>query len=149
MQLDTGASLSLMSETTFRELWPQKNLDSSEVKLSSYSGESIPVVGSVQVKVKYKSQEFTVPLIIVKGSGFTLLERNWLQMVKLDWQEIFFINDQPVSPVLQKHSKVFEEGLGTLTGFQAKNNCGRPFSPTHILQSTYSSFFCKRKLRKR
>jgi len=42
MQLDTGASLSLMSETTFREL---RSLESSEVRLSSYSGESIPVVG--------------------------------------------------------------------------------------------------------
>jgi len=73
MQLDTGASLSLMPETTFRELWPQRNLDSSEVRLSSYSGESIPVVGSVQVKVKYKCQEFTLPLIIAKGSVLTLL----------------------------------------------------------------------------
>ena len=84
IQLDTGASLSLMSETTFRELWPQRKLTSSEVRLSSCSGESIPVVGSVQVKVRYKSQEFIVPLIIVKGSHLTLLGRNWLQVLKLD-----------------------------------------------------------------
>ena len=93
--------MSLMPETTFRELWPQRNLDSSEVRLSSYSGESIPVMGSVQMKVKYKCQEFTVSLIIVKGSGHTLLGRNWLQIFKLDWQEIFLINDESVSPVLQ------------------------------------------------
>jgi len=48
MQLDTGASQSLMSETKFRELWPQRNLNSSEIKPSSHSGESIPVVGSLQ-----------------------------------------------------------------------------------------------------
>ena len=42
MQLDTGASLYLMSETTFREHWPQRTLSSSQVRLSSYSGESIP-----------------------------------------------------------------------------------------------------------
>ena len=29
MQLDTGASLSLMVESTFRELWPERNLSPS------------------------------------------------------------------------------------------------------------------------
>ena len=64
MQVDTGASLSLMSETTFREYWPQRELVPSEVRLSSYSGESIPVLGSVDVKVTYKCQSFTIPLVI-------------------------------------------------------------------------------------
>ena len=41
-------------------------------------------------------------------------------MLKLDWQEIFLVHDDSLPLVLQKHSKVFEEGLGTLTGFQAK-----------------------------
>ena len=110
MQLDTGASLSHMSEITFRELWPQRTLSSSEVRLSSYSGESIPVLGSVDVKVTYKCQSFTVPLVVVKGSGITLMERNWLQMFKLDWHEIFVVNDESI---LYKHAKLFEEGLGT------------------------------------
>jgi len=30
------------------------------------------------------------------------------------------MKNRSVSPVLQKHSKVFEKGLGTLTGFQEK-----------------------------
>jgi len=76
MQVDTGASLSLMSETTFRELWPQRNLTFSEVRLS---GESMTVVGSVDAKVAYKCQSITVPLIVVKGSG---LGCNWLQIVR-------------------------------------------------------------------
>ena len=117
MQLYTRASLSLMSETTLREHWPQRTLSSSEVRLSSYSGESIPLLGSVDVKVTYKCQSFTVPLIMVKGSGITLTGHNWLQMFKLDWQEIFVVNDKSI---LYKHAKLFEEGLGTLTGFQAK-----------------------------
>ena len=48
MQLDTGALLSLMSESTFRELWPERNLSPSQVRLCSYSGEPIPVLGSVR-----------------------------------------------------------------------------------------------------
>ena len=142
MQLDTGATLFLMSETTFREHWPQRTLSSSEVRLSSYSGESIPVLGSVNVKVTYNCQSFTVPLIAVKGSGITLMGRNWLQIFKLDWQEIFVVNDESI---LYQHAKLFEEGLDRLPS----KDCGRPFSSTKILQGTYSSlFFYVTKLRK-
>ena len=47
MQLDTGALLSLMAETTFKELWPQRSLSSSQVRLCSYSGEAIHVLGAM------------------------------------------------------------------------------------------------------
>ena len=54
MQLDTGASKSLMAESMFRELWPERNLSPSEISLYLYSGEPIPVLGSVDVNVTYK-----------------------------------------------------------------------------------------------
>ena len=78
MQLNTGASLSLMAETTFREHWPQRSLSSSQARLCSYSGEVIHVLGTVDVNVTYKGQSHKVPLIVVKGSGHTLMGRNWL-----------------------------------------------------------------------
>ena len=123
MQLDTGASKSLMSESTFRELWPERHLSPSQVSLCSYSGEPIPVLGSVDVNVTYKTQHHKVPLIVVKGSGLTLMGRNWLQVFNLDWQEIFVLQStehSPVQPIVQKYPNVFQEGLGTLTGFKAK-----------------------------
>ena len=49
MQLDTGCSKSLMAERIFRELWLERNLSPSQVSLCSYSGEPIPVLGSVDV----------------------------------------------------------------------------------------------------
>ena len=80
-------------------------------------------MGAVDVTVTYKGQSHKVPLIVVKGSGLTLMGRNWLQLFKLDWQEIFLLQSNSLSPIqqiLQKHSNVFQEGLGTLTGFKAK-----------------------------
>ena len=106
MQLDTGASLSLVSETTFREHWLQRTLSFSEVRLSSYSGVSIPVLCSVDVKITYNCQSFTVPLIVVKGSGITLMRCNWLQIFKLDWQEIFVVNDESI---LYKRAKLLKK----------------------------------------
>ena len=80
-------------------------------------------MGAVDVTVTYKGQSHKVPLIVVKGSGLTLMGCNWLQLFKLDWQEIFLVQSNSVSPIqqiLQKHSNVFQEGLGILTGFKAK-----------------------------
>ena len=76
MQIDTGASVSITSETTFKEYWPTQSSSPSQIRLCSYSGESIAVVGSLQVNVVYKSQTDTLPLIIVKGSGPTLMGHN-------------------------------------------------------------------------
>ena len=45
LEIDTGASLTLVSEQTFREHWPDSQLSPSEITLRSYSGESIPVLG--------------------------------------------------------------------------------------------------------
>lgn len=72
MELDTGISMLLMSETTFRQFWPQGNLMLSQCHLCLYSKEPILVWGSYEVVVSDKKQQATLPLIIVKGNGPTL-----------------------------------------------------------------------------
>ena len=69
MEIDTGASLTLVSEQTFRSLWPNSTLNGSRITLSSYGGESIPVLGTVDVHVGYGDQEAVLPLLVVKGKG--------------------------------------------------------------------------------
>ena len=46
MEVDTGTSVSIMPETTLQGLWPGRRLDCTEVRLQSYSKETIPVAGS-------------------------------------------------------------------------------------------------------
>ena len=70
MGIDTGAALSLVSEATFEKLWKEKQaLAPSQVRLHSYSGEPIPVVGSVEVNVVYKQQSAKLPLLVVQRDG--------------------------------------------------------------------------------
>ena len=90
LEIDSGASLTLVSERTLRDNLPDLKLSPSEISLRSYSGESIPVLGSVNVTVKYSNQEASLPLIVVKGDGPSLLGRNWLCHLKLNWHEIFW-----------------------------------------------------------
>ena len=86
----------------------------------TYSGEAIPVLGSREVEVKYKDQVARLPLIIVKGVGTSLLGRNWLQTLRLDWHEIKVAQCDQLQAILERHSEVFEGGLGTMKGFKAK-----------------------------
>ena len=65
MEIDTGATVSLMFEATFKELWPSLKPTATEVKLCTYSGETIPVVEMVDVAVKYKEQVVKLPLLVV------------------------------------------------------------------------------------
>ena len=109
MEINTGASLTLISECTLREHWPDLKLSPSRITLHSYSGESIPVLGTVDVVVKYVDQTATLPLLVVKGEG-----------PSLDWHEIFWLQSASLKEVLDKHKAIFEPGLGKVTGYEGK-----------------------------
>ena len=78
------------------------------------------MLGCTEVELKYKGQEARLPLIVVEGSGPTLLGRSWLKHIVLDWQEIRYLSTCSLQDVLDKHPAVFGEGLGTLKNFEAK-----------------------------
>ena len=120
MEVDTGSSVSLVSQTTFESLWPKRELSHCQYRLRSYSEEPIKVVGCVTVDVSYKTQAVRLPLIVVEGSGPSLLGRNWLKHIVLDWQEIRYLSNMPLQAMLDNHRSVFQEGLGTLKNFEAK-----------------------------
>ena len=88
MEIDTGASLSLVSSATYKCLWPTKKLCKSHVKVRTYSGEHIGVLGSMEVQVQYQDQDITLPLTVVEGDGQSLLGRDWLQHIRLDWSQV-------------------------------------------------------------
>ena len=85
-----GASVSIMSEEKFHQLQRNKTitLKPVKVKLFTYTGEAIGVAGSTDVKVEH-GQVATLPLIITRGTGPSLLGRSWLAALRLDWKQIF------------------------------------------------------------
>ena len=120
MEVDTGAALSIVSEDTFKQLWPDKSVQHSQIKLKTYTGEALEVVGSVEMKVRYKAQEATLPLVVVKGNGPSLFGRDWLEHIRLDWKEIHHLQGgESLQNILQRHKEVFTEELGTLQGYKA------------------------------
>ena len=91
MEVDTGASVSIMSENRYHELWPRRGLSTSTIRLQTYSKEPITVVGSTDVQVVYQGQKATLPLVVVKGDGPTLLGGNWLAKIRLNWDKIHYM----------------------------------------------------------
>ena len=53
------------------------------------------------------------------GNGPTLLGREWLQYLKLDWKQIAIVTQDPLQQLLSKHQQVFEDTLGTISNYTA------------------------------
>ena len=90
MEIDTGATLTVISESTYRQVWTKEQappLQMTKTKLRTYTGQEIPVKGSLQVTVVHGSQQKVLPLIVTEGQGPSLLGRNWLGELKLDWKQ--------------------------------------------------------------
>ena len=79
MDVDTGASVSLICERTFKTHWRKENkrptLKRAAVKLFSYTGEAIKVIGATDVAAGYQDQREKLRLIVVAGDGRSLLGR--------------------------------------------------------------------------
>ena len=120
MELDTGAAVSLISEKTYNQFFSDVSLKKSTVKLKSYSGEDIPVVGLMEVLVKYNQQEETLPILVVKGDSCSLFGRNWFSRITLDWKDIRQVMNNSLKTALDRHSAVFQERLGKLKDYKAK-----------------------------
>ena len=120
MEVDTGAVMSLMSQSIFQGLWPGRELQPSQVRLRAYTKEPIPVVGCCNVNIEYNGQSAQLPLLVVGGSGPTLLGRDWLSQIRLDWHQIHHVHSASLQNLLARYPAVFQDGLGTLQGYEAK-----------------------------
>ena len=118
MEIDTGAALSLISEKTFKTVGCQQELKPSNIKLHTYTKESIDVLGFMEATVCYKGQNKTLNLYVVGGEEPSLLGRDWLTELQLDWRELYLVN-KSLQEILNKHSAVFKEGLGEAIGIKA------------------------------
>ena len=120
--IDTAASVTIIGENTYRRFFKNLPCVPSAVKLFSYSGQEIPTIGEISVDVKYKQTEKNLKLVVAKGKKVSLLGRNWLKQIKLDWKEVFSVkqnHQRKLDDLLKKYAEVFE-GDGTIKGFKAE-----------------------------
>ena len=120
-----GSVLTLISQATFSKLWPGRkapHLESTSVPLRTYSGEELRVVGRAVVRVRCGGQVEDLGLVVVEGSGPSLLGRDWLERLRLDWGEVqkLHASSDTLKSLLAKHVDLFRDELGTIKGVTAK-----------------------------
>ena len=66
------------------------------------------MVGCISVNIEYNAQIHSMmPLLIVADSGPSLLGRDWLTSIRLDWQQIHQVHNAPLLSVLDRYPNVW------------------------------------------
>lgn len=116
MELDTGASVSVLNEDTYENIRQQSYiapLAKTTNKLRSYTGHFIQMLGITKVKARYVGKELVLPIHVVQGGGPNLMGRDWLSQFQINLSELNLVEpSSPLGEVLDKHSEVFKDELG-------------------------------------
>ena len=125
MQIDTAADHSIMSIDTYVKKFKSVPLQKTDIKLKTYTGETLKTCGQIACKVVHAGQEHTLPMIVAENEGKpTLLGRNWLDKLKLDWNEVYSLAgaisaNEELDRILEKHADLFREGYDGMKGLEA------------------------------
>ena len=121
MEVDTGASISVISGQTFQAIAsPTDKLQTTSITFTTYSGQNLHILGTYDVQVGYNSHSQTLPLVVVQGHGPSLFERKWLEKIKIDWNSIYSVQEQSISSLINKYNSLFSDSLGFLQNATAK-----------------------------
>ena len=121
MEVDTGASLSILCSNTYELIAQQYDISALEeatATLKTYTGGTIPVLGKVKVAVSCNNHDANLYVHVVQGSGPDLMGRDWLGLFNVS----FGVNHLEQSSettlslqsVLDKHAALFDGTLGCM-----------------------------------
>ena len=65
VEIDTGSSVSIISDSVFSSVFKTATLQETEIKLCTYSGKQLPIKGKITCEVNYEGQIYTLPLIVL------------------------------------------------------------------------------------
>lgn len=124
MEIDTGASLSLISKATYDKLQSSAALPplkTKQIKLHTYTGEVISVLRSISVTTQSEICTCTLPLLEVEGGGPSLIGQNWFTELHLDWKAVHAISlNHSLESILEHNKEIFQQVLGKIKGIKAK-----------------------------
>lgn len=98
LEVDTGCGVTILSKRQYTQLWKKtgtSELSPCSLRLKTYTGERLGVLGMAQVKVLNKNTEKTLPVVIVDGEGPNLLGRSWLQELAMMDQLVNKVESEP------------------------------------------------------
>lgn len=151
LELDTGSEVTVIPYHFYEKYLINVQLESTDLKLVTYSGDEVEVVGKarVAVSIAYGQPSVQLPIIVVSASRPRpnqplLLGRNWLSVLKLNWNQVFALQVKLARPdvinkpcdveaLINKYNDVFHGKLGEIKGVRAQI----------VIQSDVTPKFCK------
>ena len=121
IEVDTGAAITLISQATWKNLFPKLTLQKSRVTLKTYTAEKLRVLGQREVSVEHNGQKKLLIVTVVDGDGPPLMGRDWLKHLRLDWHRIANINaaQNQLEELLSECDEILQDELGTVKDYQA------------------------------
>lgn len=119
MEVDTGAAMAIIPEDVYQEKLARfVPLQSSSHTLHVYNGDKLGIVGQAKAQVKYQGQQHELPILVAKVGGQPpIMGRNWLQVFRLNWNQIFAVRrvshgthstgNSNVNKVCNQHRAIF------------------------------------------
>ena len=107
LELDTGAAYLVISEQMYHSEFSGMKLHSLDIFQKSYRTESIAVLGQLNVYVHYGKR---LVLLLAAGDGPSLLGRNLLRYIKLDWKKMHAVSKSTKLTDLKHDSSHFFKG---------------------------------------
>ena len=74
--------------------------------------------------------------MVVNGEWPTLLGRNWLTQIRLDWSQIHYTTSPDLHELLTKYSEVFQKGLGSFRGYEVRIEVDHNATPCFFKSGT-------------
>ena len=153
MEVDNGASASIISYDTFALLWSKSQrpqLRPSNRKLHTYTAKGLVVKEQLTVENVYGDQQKKLPLLVVASNGPSLMGRDWLRQIRQDWKSkhsLTAASSSNLQMILDNHAAVFAEDLGCVKGVKAKIYVD-PEARTRFCKAQTVSFALRAKVNK-
>ena len=129
MEIDTGASISIINYNTYLKLSRKSRISlvASNVMLRGYSGNVMKARGKFEGVFEYEDLKLKYYFVVVDGARPNLSGHDILCLIFIDWLQFFkarLVNNVNVvlSNLCQKYSHVFSPGLGTMKRVEARIN---------------------------
>ena len=91
--VDTAAAATVILDKLYRRHFASEvSLKHCYTSLFGFTGQKVPVVDKILVKVQYEGQCKQLPIIVVEGDKQSLLGRDWMLEIKLNWSKILHSN---------------------------------------------------------
>ncbi|XP_031338139.1 uncharacterized protein K02A2.6-like [Photinus pyralis] len=123
MEVDTGSAISVINSVVLKELFPNKKVQNTQLKLKAYTGDFIIPNGYIKVNASYNGISKMLKLYVVDNGGPPLLGRSWCRELEIPilCSSINAITAIDIrNKLVQEFPNVFAEGLGTLKHLKAK-----------------------------